>query len=164
MDCFQLKYQFDHCQLQLVHSLTMEHCPARNLPHKTSHTPKTTTRTLLAQSWFGCLLSFQPSSLPSNSAWIGFFTSQSSEEEIKGKNEKVQQDSLSHSVPCQIVFWWWKCSISCLPVLWMVCHRRQDPHNVAVYRGCSIVIPDVILHIFVSSARDVQLNIYLLFL
>ena len=50
-------------------------------------------------------------------------------------------------------------------MLWMVCHRRQDPYNIAVYRGCSIVIPDGILCIFViiSSTRDVQLNIHVLF-
>ena len=93
-----------------------------------------------------------------------FFTSQSSEEEMKGKNEKVQQDALSHSVPCQIAIVMVEVlCITGLPLLWMVCHRGQDPRNVAVYRGCSIVIPDVILHIFVSSTRGVQFNIYVLF-
>ena len=36
-DCSQLMSPFDRYQLQLVYT-TMEHCPARNLQHKTSQT------------------------------------------------------------------------------------------------------------------------------
>ena len=79
---FQLMYWFDHCQLQLVRSLTLEHCPTRNLPHKISQTSFNTfdqwqyLLCTLHKSFFFCFsVAFLPFLIKHNMPKCCFFSS-----------------------------------------------------------------------------------------